>query len=1177
MYLSKLDIIGFKSFAQQAKLSFAPGITAVVGPNGCGKTNIVDAIRWVLGEQKTSVLRSDIMENVIFNGSRNRKPLGMAEVSMTFENSKKILPTEYSEVTVSRRLFRNGESQYLLNNTQCRLRDILDLFMDTGMGPDSYSVIELKMVESILNGKAEERRHLFEEAAGVTKYKLRRKEASRKLLTVQKDLERVQDLLQEVSKNVASLARQAQKTRRYNNLQGRLKEIELVLLSSKMNRLNLEIAEQTAEIEKLQTAKNSIAQQSTDTETQLLSLNEQRYTIETDFQSALANENFIASQIAEKKKEAAVATEKLSAVNKSLDRLSAALEETEIAKQNDIDNLKNASIKIDELKQAKIEITAEYEKLSAGRKKAFSEVQSLREISSSANEEILTFQNSSNSINSAIKRNETKRETLEARIERSTDEIDEINNKISDLDEGKEKLTEELSKLEDKFSALESALSSAQERKATLQQEIDNLRMTISDKRNSLSGKTASLEFLSGLLDTDESSKYLLRTNDWAPSGNEKPQLAESVGCDERFRIAIDAALGESAHYFIVDTREDAESAIDILKRKSMGKATFICREMVNETSSPAGLPVSSEIYGWASEIVRVDDKLRFVLRAILGKTAIVENATAAETALNSLGADTAITLSGEVFSRKGFVRGGAVSKKEGQIVGRKERISFLQSEIKDLNEEINSLEASYQQKRKEFDSIDINSLNKELRQIEQSRQQTEQKLSSIELNRRSLQNNVSLIEQNAARYSEELAEIDNENQNYESELEELEEKLFLAREEYRSHLGELHTAEQELENSEKIWRESELRAVKIDTEIKSIENEIQRLVQQQATLAKREENARKEITNNKLEVSDLQTRIEEYNNEILGQSEKLEQAKAKREYFAQELSSLKEQTEQYSALLRDLSKQHERQIEVIHEREMKNSERRSNLTSVIQKAFEQFETDLQCANIQTPDGFEPESAAAEASELRNKLASLGSVNFMALEEYDTQNQRLQFYENQVKDLVESEKTLQETIVEINQTAEKKFIDTFAIIQENFKKLFKTLFGQDAEGELRLCEGNPLEADIEVIAKPPGKRPHSIDMLSGGEKTLTAIAMLFGIYLVKPSPFCILDEVDAPLDDLNIDRFINLIREFSVNTQFIIVTHNKRTMASAATLYGITMQEEGVSRIVSVRMDDAIV
>jgi chromosome segregation protein len=1171
MYLSDLEIVGFKSFAQKTNFKFSGGITGLVGPNGSGKTNIVDAIRWVLGEQKSSILRSDIMEDVIFNGTSRRKPLGMAEVSLTLQNNKQILPTEYSEVTISRRLFRNGESQYLLNNTQCRLRDVMDLFMDTGIGADSYSVIELKMVEAILSGKPEERRSLVEEAAGVKKYKLRRKEASRKLQNVQSDLLRVNDLVSEIEKQVNSLSRQAAKTRRYNRLTEELKSFEVKLLYHQFENYNRKLSGINVEFEELKSKKSEKSREIQSDEKALNELKEKMSLLDTEYQTALEKENEMNSRISTINQDSAVTQEKISALNSTNLRIHNELAEYSENYENlnrQIETIKNS---LNNVLNLVSQVDAELTFASSQRDEIRELVNQVRDQNTFSNEEVLNFQNRIQTIINDIENGKNRKISLERSIEESIEEINNLKSKLKNLEDEIESYKQKNHDFEQRVIDAETALKIAEENKLNLENEIEKQRNKFSDLNIELNSKNASLEMLQSIIDTDDSTKYLIKDAGWQ-TDKEKLLLGEAVSTDEKYRVAVSAALGEYSRYFIVDNKEEAEIAIQMLKSSGKGKASFICKNLIPATTKPEAYSGITGAVGYVSELVRADEKIIDALRILLGKTMLFENITMAWDSVQKGLCDIAVTIDGEIIKNKAFLRGGSKSKTEGLQIGKKERVDKLKSEIKQLNNKISDVDQTIKNLKEQLDKIDMAQLNNTLRNAQNEKNNHEQAIVQLSYKAQSLQQSIQVYEKNNENFYDEINLIKLKIDNSKSEIQDLETKLTQAKEQQIQKSEELRELEVKLAEKDDEFHKVEMKKVRYDQEIISLNKEIESLNDRINELRNNEEKRKLEIQKNKEDIDNYEKLLAELNLQLEELKLSSIEIQNQREFTGNLIKSLKEQVTQYSNDINLKRKEYEQLFESIHLMDIKVNELANKLENVKSRASEGYEIDLETSQIELEENFSIEDTKKEVNDIKEKLIQLGNVNFMALEEFEEQNERLQFYTKQINDLQDSEKNLLETIDEINRTAQEKFTETFDKVNISFQKLIKRLFGEDAESELKLTEGDPLESDIAIIAKPPGKKPRNIEGLSQGEKTLVAIALLFAIYLVKPSPFCILDEVDAPLDDTNIGRFIHLIREFSTDTQFLVVTHNKKTMEESDSLYGITMEEEGVSKVVSVRL-----
>lgn len=1165
-------MVGFKSFALKTDLTFTDGVTAIVGPNGCGKSNIVDAIRWVLGEQKSSTLRADSMDQVIFNGSKTRKPLGMAEVSLTIENNKQILPTEYTQVVISRRLFRSGESQYLLNRTQCRLRDIIDLFMDTGMGSDAYSVIELKMIETILSDKADERRHLFEEAAGVTKYKARRREAQRKLDAAQRDIARVQDIVREVQKTVNSLARQAEKARQHQELSTELRELDRLLFA-------FEYADEYAQlqvcVEKIATARLHKEQSDADVakaEQASFAAEQKQHERDHALRQALDLETTVRSAVADVQQRSLVVEERLVAARRTHDRLEREQHESHSQAMSTEDELRRVVERIGVASEALEEAikAAEYQRSMVAEQAT--DVENARSATAQRREALTQARQHLSEQQNLADRLRVQHENMLRRVRENETQQVAASERHRAVSEQMHREQADIPMLDAALAEAEQSLHLSEQRLVELRSEQEQLQTEADGLRARNGHNKASLEFLIGLVDTTESSRFLLSTPEWTPSG-EKLTLAEVLNADEHLRVAIEAALGDAARYFVVGNRAEADAGISALSKHQAGKATFLCRDSVPSIDAPSA-PLGSDVIGWASELVRVDEGLRGAVRSIIGRTIVVSNTSAAWQALHENShAMNAVTLAGEIVHRSGAVRGGSASKTEGVRVGRRERIEDLRSEVAALEERLASIEQRLAAIRSETSSIDLRALGDVVRRAAVQRNERIQRLDNLRGRMDDAEQQQRLLQEELERLAAEHQSIIVAGTEAEGTVATAADSVVLAEQDLANVQHGVAETELRLNDATRKAREAEILVVRLTGEVQGLSSDQQRLQSQSLTIDQRREQRNAERAELAEQIATLEREKALITDEAARCVSSLAEARANRESL--ELSVQEAQATFHAAneAVRRLRKDQEVNGDAVHEADLKLSEVRIRVETLVRRATEELDMPAP-EHPEVPDTALPRDDIKQSvQDLRRKLTGMGNVNFLALEEHERENERLTFLTTQLNDLQSSEQTLTLTIAEINQTAKEKFTTTFDRIRQNFIELFKVLFTEDDEADLQMVDdADPLECTIEIQAKPRGKRPHSIEMLSGGEKTLTAIALLFAIYLVKPSPFCILDEVDAPLDDANIDRYLKLIRKFSENTQFLMITHNKKTMEAADTLYGVTMEEAAISKTVSVRL-----
>ena len=1176
MYLSKLEIVGFKSFAQKVALRFDSGISAIVGPNGCGKTNIVDAIRWVLGEQRYSALRSEKMEDVIFNGTKQRKALGMAEVSLVIENTKGILPSEYTQVTVGRRVYRSGESEYLLNKVACRLKDILDLFMDTGMGADAYSVIELKMVETILSDKTDERRHLFEEAAGVTKYKFRRKAAYRKLESVQADLMRVNDIVAEVQKAVSSLERQAKKAEQFHTVRDKLRALEIDLMEREFAQLDERTRPLTMKLAALQGEQGRI---DTDLAAKEAMLEESRVRmlgIDRRLAAAVDEVSAARERIQRIEEKNLVAAERAKALQENILRY----EDEERARAVELEQLRRDAVVLQERRaglegeegQTKQDLEVRTAALqdSSGRldaKKA--ELQSL-------NERMITIVHSIASGQTESDRKKGRLENLRGRIARAEEENSAYGEELQSLDGRIADMSAEDRQMRRMFTEAEMKYYEAETKKKELRERIEEVQREVTEARGEIDRKSAKADFLKGLLESREGLsqgvRHLAASAAWRP--RRKGTVADVVSAEERFRAAIEAALGDFTNLLIVDTSHEAEQGMAILTEDQQGKATFISLDRLPDVRSRLRLPHMQGVLGWAADLARFDRSLAPLFRLLLDRVLIVDTFDTARAVSARFSGVRCVTLRGEVLTGIGLVRGGGLRQDEGGSIGKHQQIEELHREIAAHHEEVRALEQSRETLLTEHDAIDLRTLTETVKSIEKEMNGVEMRIAQLAFEKKRADDSI-------ARNHELIGELVSEAEDLEGSitadapaLEALHRQKGDTERSLGAVASELQVLEAEWNERAQVVNDLNIRAVAVHADLNAAAGDLKRNEESVGSTLASIDHLRMDVAKGREEIAAMERAVGGNLEIVIALQKELATVQAARDAIERELDESREAAHGVELEIKDLRRSHDEIIGSIHEYDMKIADLHAKADHIKARALEEFEVTIELKSYPAEEFVDFASLRDEIQGLREKMKSLGNINFAAFEEYKTEKDRYEFLSTQRKDLLEAEKTLLATIEEINSTAQKKFLDTFALIRRNFIETFKSLFDPGDECDLRLEEDvDPLEARIDIMAKPRGKRPTSIDLLSGGEKTLTATALLFAIYLVKPSPFCILDEVDAPLDDANIDRFTRILRKFSNNTQFIVVTHNKRTMEAANALYGVTMEEEGVSKLVTVRFN----
>jgi len=1174
MYLQKLSIHGFKSFVSPTDLEFDPGITAIVGPNGCGKSNIVDALRWVIGEQRSRVLRSDKMDSVIFNGTSRRKAVGLAEVQLTISNTRGVLPLEYSEVTLGRRLYRSGEAEYLLNGVECRLRDITDLFTDTGMGAGAYSVIELKMVDQILSENTVDRRRLFEEASGITRYKKRRTDALRKLDTMRADLDRVRDLTDEISAQVRSLKRQAQVAERYLRYKEEVRTAHITLLKCEYDRL---IEEETVLV---------------DEEGKL-----------ADIISGLNAQIHVAQSYLEKLQSNFVSEEQKAQVNRQAfveheQRVIKLEGEIRLEKANQgtiAQNIHRLAIEQDELKTESDDLNEQQKAIESALQGAISEAQRAGQILDHATHE---RDRSKQRLDASLQENERITEKVEYLRQQKLDhqrQTDHLQSRITHLTEEKNRLEVEL---ESESKGYQDAEKVAQQSKADLILALENFESVKSDYekaltahqevQNQLQLTLESVQSLERELATKDGEvkvlEDLVRTYDFFPdpvrylltevNDIQLRPLGDLIDCPPEYRAALAASLEPYGGSIIVSSLQDANIAVSRLDSEEKGRAHFIILENVPPILNSVKSPPNSLL-----DVISVyDDTYQSIIHHLLEDVILIDSLEEGDETYqeSKLSRYRYITLDGEWVDWRGMLyAGGDEEVGTYSHLVRRESLSNAIESSTHLQHQISIYKDQINDAHQRITKIDLPTIEMHLNETEQMHMEADriyEKHSQIlELS----SNQVSVITKRYKEISKEISELEINALPQGDQLNQIDQELIEMQQRVKSTEKAIHALRQELDQMQSNYLDAHTASVKAMSNRERFESDLQRIKETQRRINDRLER----FTQEKSQLIDSQSLA---TTKLIELNEKLDNEKTQR----QTLGELQEKDKSVEFQLRiDLENANKElrtlqgSLQEVTQKEtsiqIKYSAVKARIEDILLRAREDYSVDLE--KMPAVDGLDEHSFKGQIQETERKLEAMGNVNALALDEYNKQSQRLEFMMEQRSDLEEAEDTLIKTIHEINRTASEQFMDTYLLIQENFQKLFSELFGERAKCELGLTDPDDvLESPISVTARPSGKRPVSITQLSSGEKTLTAIALLFAIYLIKPSPFCFLDEVDAPLDDSNVDHFMQVIHRFSNETQFVLITHNKRTMEMANRLYGVTMQEEGISSLVSVHFDEAL-
>ena len=1168
MRLKQLEIKGFKSFADKTIINFDEGITGIIGPNGCGKSNIIDSIRWVIGEQKISQLRSENLEALVFNGSKNRSASGMAEVSLTFENTRNLLPTEFSTVTVTRRFYKNGDSEYRLNDVACRLKDIQNLFMDTGISTDSYAIIELGMVDDIIKDKDNSRRKMLEQAAGITIYKTRKKEAKLKLDATEQDLARIEDLLFEINNQLKTLESQARKAERFYEIKKDYKETSIELAKAALSGFNdtyKDLSEKIqSETDKREQLEKDIEAEEAKLEGDKNSYLEQENALQVmqhAFQELLQN-----LRTEENEKNLAIQKfhylkEKETGYKTFLDNATAKVEEFTKSIEASQTQLNDEQEKLLQLNDTIADAKEQVEK----RKAVFEEKRKHAENLRSGHLQTQRTQFDA----------EKKVAVSDSHIQnliRSQVQITEENNfRLSELDKVKQQLEEKEEILVNKREDLETIREqheSAKQKIFSTQSDLENLRSELAVENRTLDAKRNEHDLLKSLIDSmegyPESVKFLHNNQEW---NHQAPILSDIIYVEEEYRAALENVLEPYLNYYVVNNFSEGLQAIELLDKNKKGKANFFLLDKVNDFYfTPKEVPGVTA----ALDVIEVDNKYSKLADFLLGNVFILNENDTAESNVD----DNVILLesTGKLVKGNYTLTGGSVGLFEGKKIGRAKNLEKLNDEIILQEAVVNSLKTEISKKQslvieynellKESDikdlEADVNTLNNEvfalknrLENLTHARDNAVQRLEQIE-------NDLSEEREAISRTKEELEDLNSKILALSEEVQEIERAYIQAEQDFNQATESYNNANLELTR-----QQSKLMAV--EQELNYRKSQLQQLNQ--------------DIESNANQLKDSSAMIAEADNDILAREESLKLL-ADKKTEQQELVaatekayySFRSELNEKEATLRQKTKEREATDMLLTEMKDKINELRLQLAGMKERLSVEFRVELDDILGEERTTETPlEELQATADKLKKRLDNIGEINPTAIEAFTEMRKRYEFIMEQRDDLVDAKDSLIQTIQEVEATANQQFLSTFNDVRENFQKVFKTLFTEDDTADMVLENPDNLaETGIDIIAKPKGKRPSSITQLSGGEKTLTATALLFSIYLIKPAPFCILDEVDAPLDDANVGKFTNMIQQFSQNSQFIIVTHNKQTMSAVDVIYGVTMQEPGVSKLVPV-------
>lgn len=1171
MQLSKLEIKGFKSFADKVVINFDEGITGIVGPNGCGKSNVVDSIRWVLGEQKTSALRSEKMENIIFNGTNQRSAQQMAEVSLTINNTKNILPTEYAQITITRRLYRSGESEYLLNGVTCRLKDITNLFLDTGVASNSYAIIELGMVDDLLNDRDNSRRMLFEEAAGISKFKKRKKETLRKLEDTDADLERVEDLLFEIEKNMKSLEKQAKQTEKYYELKEEYKQKSIQLARVVVKKQKEKFDSINVQVQQEGDRKTQLASQIAEKEASIEQAKAELVGKEKTLSTRQKSINDFVGKIRHYESEKQIKNERLRFLKDRTETLKEQIDQDKKSNERARFSLQSLETEKTAAEQILNEITekvntlkAEYDAQKAATYSLQGEVDGLRKLHRAKQEE--SFQ-----LNKALEIREIQISSFKQELERTASDKDKQSASVEEFEKKLVVLQQEIDAKKSYLDQLKSNERDVIDRIASLEKTIDMIREEMTEHGRKLDARQNEFQLTKSLVENlegfPEAIKFLKKNVGWTKNA---PLLSDILSTSEEYRVAIENYLEPYLNYYIVQHEAEAYEAINILSDASKGKANFFILDSFEKFSAtpiqmyPNAFP--------ATQIIEFDPKYSKLMSFILDRVYVFEGD------IKTLSADdenTFITRSGKVTRRRFSLSGGSVGLFEGKKIGRAKNLEKLEREIKDLTRKVEDVRQGLLDRQRELEKLRNHTLKQQIEEAQNAVKMVNDEFISVKTKKEQFANMLNTadlrredIQEKIESLSRELEELRPKAEQAIAEVQQREEQLKLITQDLNDQ-NELLSQKSSAYNEQNIFFHQQ------ENRVKSVDQEMRFKQESMEQSSQRIETNAGELTKNEEEIKAIIETTHSNDEELIAmyaEKEEMERGlnEAEKNYYA-----ARGEIDQFEKDLREIQHQRQNIDTLLMQLQGELSESKLELNSVKERLSVEFKVDLdQILAEAHPEGEalpDEEKLRNDVTKIRDRIDNMGPINPMAMEAYTEIKERNDFINTQKEDLLKAKESLFNTINEIEGVASETFMQAFTQIKTHFVDVFRSLFAEGDDCDLKLVDPTkPLESDIDIIAKPKGKRPLTINQLSGGEKTLTATALLFSMYLLKPAPFCIFDEVDAPLDDANIDKFNNIIRNFSKESQFVIVTHNKRTMTSTDVIYGITMVEKGISRVVPV-------
>jgi chromosome segregation protein len=1186
MHFKSLELYGFKSFAGRTKIDFEPGITAIVGPNGCGKSNTVDALKWVLGEQSAKDLRGTNMEDVIFNGTDTKDPVGFAEVSLVLSNESKFLPVEYDEVVITRRLFRSGDSEYLLNKNNVRLKDILELFMGTGVGTSAYSIIEQGKIDMIISSKPEDRRYIFEEASGIIKYKSKKREAVRKLEYTESNILRVTDIIEEVKRQINSIERQARKAERYREEFERLKTLDTKAAFLEYKKLTADKEGTLRGLSDIKMNESALLKEVSALSSRLGELKVKEAEIGSRLSEAQYSQMNLGSDIDRAKDKITLDHER----HKELENLKQSLLNEQDSAEKTIADLKEKLAFLTNEAHCITESRSEKETQLSGRKAQLKKLEDdyrQNEQNIKAGKlRIVDVMSAHSKTRNDLTKITSDLSNLQARERRLKIEAEEVNKELGIAQEAFSAIDSQAAELKARIDAdknisagLKAELKNREDILAQLQKQIDALRTEQLKLESRLSVLKDMMKRYEGFGAGTRAVLVARQENRLNVPGAKTEgiygAIAELIEVKKGYEAAVEAVLGELLECIVVENRDSALRLINYLRQGNLGRATIVCLDSVGPGQPAASGPAFKDrTLGRLSDYIETQPRFKGLVSALFSDAYLVRDLEG----LLHISPDAAscadfVTTGGDLF-RNGFFSGGAAQEDtSGGILNRRAHIQETEARLQKIREELSSLET-----REKALADEARTLLEKIDQKIEVMRQDELTLANKNSQRESAAVSLKKIKDELSIASLELDEVTEDIAAYRTRLTEAESQLKRLDEEHAVAQSAVAASQSFIEKAIKEKEVLLVEITKIETELAGVaeqeKNYISNLNMQQGLF----DSQRALLAERQKAHSEASRRQEELTREINTLERAIEENTRAKEAVSTECQEIKNEKFKMDNLLGQAEAGHrekEQELNAIKDRlhhlEMANQETAFKLEALKTRVSQAYKVELEGFGVDIEQDFNPEAAAAEITQLREKIDKMGPVNLVAIEEHQELKERFEFLTKQRDDLINAKESLLEAIRKINKTTRELFMDTFQKVREEFKEYFRYLFGGGQAEIVLMDDQDVLECGIEIMARPPGKKLQSISLLSGGEKALTAIALLFSILKVKPSPFCILDEVDAPLDESNIGRFTKMLSDFTKTSQFIIITHNKKTISMADVMYGITMEHSGVSKVVSVK------